>query len=197
MSNPALVLRGGPSGPTFEPSTPGFVLTVQADGKSVAPEAAGASGLTSFAGRTTPAAVPTAGDYDASEVTNDSAAPGASVGTALSLMASVPSFVPEDSDGNKTGAASLSLASHLARRITLTGNCTLTLTGLEAVRAQWVQIKVIQGGAGSFTLAIVGAKTPGGTGLTLSTAVGAVDIISVYWDGVATLYAQVVGLAFS
>ncbi len=27
--NPALKLRGGPSGPTFETSTPGFVLTVQ------------------------------------------------------------------------------------------------------------------------------------------------------------------------
>lgn len=36
--NPSLKLRGGPSGPTFEPSTPGYVLTVQEDGVSIAPE---------------------------------------------------------------------------------------------------------------------------------------------------------------
>lgn len=199
MSNPALVLRGGPSGPTFDPSTPGFVLTIQADGKSVAPEAAGAGGLVSFNGRTTPAAVPTAGDYDASDIPNDSAASGASVADALTLLAvtggPVPSFPAEDNAGNVTGAVNVSVASELSRRFTLTGNANVTVTGLVAGRSQWFQFKVIQGGAGSFTLQLVGAKTPGGVGLVLSTAVGAVDIISGYWDG-TTLYAQVAGLAF-
>src|SRR6478752_7150501 len=45
-----------------------------------------------------------------------------------------------------------------------------------------------------FTLA--GAKTPGGAGLTLSTPVGAQDIVSGYWDG-TTIYAQVAGRAFA
>jgi hypothetical protein len=36
--NPSIKLRGGPSGPNFSPSTPGHVLTIQADGESVKPE---------------------------------------------------------------------------------------------------------------------------------------------------------------
>jgi hypothetical protein len=109
-----------------------------------------------------------------------------------------PSFLPEFDAGNKTGAASVDVGSvdGCAQRFTLTGNTTLTINGKQASRSQWYQFKVIQGGAGSFTLAIVGAKTPGGLGLTLSTAVGAQDIVSVFYDG-TTLYAQVTGLAFA
>jgi hypothetical protein len=36
--NPALQLRMSASGPTFAPSTPGFALVIQPDGKSVAPQ---------------------------------------------------------------------------------------------------------------------------------------------------------------
>lgn len=107
-----------------------------------------------------------------------------------------PSFPAEDDAGNVTGAQNVSLAASLTRRLTLTGNATVTLTGLVAGRSQWFQLKVIQGGAGSFTLAIVGAKRPGGTALVLSTAVGAQDIVSGYWDG-TTIYASVAGLAFA
>ncbi len=39
--NPSIKLRGAPSGPTLAPSTPGYVLTVQADGLSVKPELGG------------------------------------------------------------------------------------------------------------------------------------------------------------
>ncbi len=42
MTNPAIKLRGGSSGPTLGPSTPGYVLTVQSDGASVKPESVGA-----------------------------------------------------------------------------------------------------------------------------------------------------------
>lgn len=41
--NPTIKLRGGASGPTLAPSTPGYVLTVQADGESVKPEPGGGS----------------------------------------------------------------------------------------------------------------------------------------------------------
>lgn len=109
-----------------------------------------------------------------------------------------PSFLPEFDAGNKTGAASVDVGSvnGCVQRFTLTGNTTLTINSKQAGRSQWYQFKVIQGGAGNFTLAIVGAKTPGAAGLTLSTAVGAEDLVSVFYDG-TTLYAQVVGLAFA
>lgn len=46
MSNPVILLRGAPSGPDLDPSTPGYVLTVQADGRSVRAEPAGGGGGT-------------------------------------------------------------------------------------------------------------------------------------------------------
>lgn len=86
--NPSLLLRGGASGPTFAPSTPGYVLVIQADGKTVKPMPAGGGGggLTSFNGRTAPAVIPTAGDYDDAEVTNTSNAPGASTKDAINAI---------------------------------------------------------------------------------------------------------------
>jgi hypothetical protein len=171
------------------------VLTVTADGKSVYWAPAGGGEVDSVFGRSG-VVVAVAGDYDASEITNDSAAPGANVNAALTALATTPSFPPPNNAGNITGAANLSLLSSLDRTLTLTGNAVVTLTNLIAGRAQWFQLKVIQGGAGSFTLSIVGARTPGGLGLTLSTAVGAQDLLSGYWDG-TNVYIQVAGLGFA
>lgn len=178
MANPSLVLRGGPSGPTFAPSTPGYVLTVQSDGKSVAP------------------APGSAGAIDLSEVVNDSLVPGLTGADAVNNIGVNPNYPAEHDNGNSGATKTIDFSSGLAQKLTLTANCTLTCTGLVASRTQWPQLKVVQGGAGSFTLTIVGAKTPGGLGVTLSTAVGAVDLVGLYWDG-ALLNAQVSGLAFS
>lgn len=118
-------------------------------------------------------------------------------GTIVIVSDPIPNYPAEFNAGNKTGAASLSLATSLAARFTLTGNTVLTLTGLVAGRAAWPQLKVIQGGAGSYTLAISTAKTPNnGAGLALSTGVGDVDIVSCYWDG-TNLYCSVAGLDFA
>ncbi len=85
--NASLDLRAGSSGPSFGPSTPGYVLTVDADGVHITPKPpSGGGGLTSFNGRTAPAVVPTAGDYTADEVVNTSDAPGDWVSDALSAI---------------------------------------------------------------------------------------------------------------
>ncbi len=88
MPNPGLELRAGSSGPSFEGSTPGYVLTVDADGVTIRPMPAGGGGggLVSFNGRTTPAAVPVAGDYTAAEVVNTSDVPGDWVEDALNAL---------------------------------------------------------------------------------------------------------------
>lgn len=177
MSNPVIQLHQGSSGPTIEPSTPGYVLTVQSDGRSVA-AAPGGTGV-----------------IDASEVVNDSSAPGMSVADALNILTTVPSFPPPHDNGNLTGAASVSVLSNLYQQFTLTGNVTLTVNDLISGRSQWGQFRAIQGAGGSHTLAIVGAKTPGSNGLTLSTAAGSRDLISWSWDG-TELDVIVGGLAF-
>lgn len=85
MANPSLDLRGGASGPSFEGSTPGHVLTVDANGKTVSPQLLPPAGpaLVSFNGRTTPAAMPEAGDYEAEQIPYAGNAPGADVEAAL------------------------------------------------------------------------------------------------------------------
>lgn len=86
--NPSLLLRQAASGATFGPSTPGYVLTVDADGVHIVPRPGGSGGgvLVSFNGRTTPAAVPETGDYDTSQILNTSDAPGGYLEDALNAI---------------------------------------------------------------------------------------------------------------
>jgi len=72
--------------------------------------------------------------------------------------------------------------------VTLAGNRTLAITGL--VLGDYGTIKIIQGGAGSNTLALPAGSKVGATGggvLTLSTAVGAYDIATFYYDELGVL----------
>src|SRR6187549_1298329 len=86
--NPSLLLRGSASGPTFGLSTPGYVLTVDADGVHITPKppAGGGGGLISFNGRVAPAAMPEIGDYHAGQILNGSDAPGPYVEDALNAI---------------------------------------------------------------------------------------------------------------
>ena len=92
MTDPAFTLRAGPSGPVVI-GTPGYVLTFNPDGRSVSgqPGGGGGGGVTSVFGRPGPAVVAQAGDYEASEVTNDSSVAGASVADALDTLGTAQS----------------------------------------------------------------------------------------------------------
>ncbi|HXJ69875.1 MAG TPA: hypothetical protein VNM39_13275 [Verrucomicrobiae bacterium] len=132
----------------------------------------------------------------ASAIANDSQAPGLSVADSLTDLVVEPSFAPEVNNGASGAAFLLNYATGPAQSLTLTANCTVAVGNLIAGRPQWLQLKVIQGGGGGFTMTITGAHTPGGAGLALSAAAGATDLVSLYWDG-AVLFATVGGLAFS
>lgn len=108
----------------------------------------------------------------------------------------LPSFAAVADNVNVGAVASVDFSKGPAQRLTLSANTTLTITGLPAGQPTWWQLKVVQDNTGGHSLAVAGAKTPGGTGLTLSTAGNSVDIVSGYWDG-TTNYASVAGLAFS
>jgi hypothetical protein len=66
--------------------------------------------------------------------------------------------------------------------VTLTASCTFTLSN--PVNGQTYLLKLIQGGAGSFTATWPGAVLwPGGTPPILTTTVGKRDMIALYFDG--------------
>ncbi len=82
----SIILRQAPSGPVVNPVAPGYVLTVNADGKSwSAKPGAGGGAVSSVFGRVG-AVVATAGDYAASKITNDSSVSGFTVKDALNTL---------------------------------------------------------------------------------------------------------------
>jgi hypothetical protein len=101
VTDPAFSLRAGQDGPLVE-GTPGHVLAFQVDG-TVAGIPVPSAPVTSVFSRTG-AVVPVAGDYAASEVSNDSSVTGADVAAALdALQAAIPA-VPVTSVFSRTGA---------------------------------------------------------------------------------------------
>jgi len=76
----------------------------------------------------------------------------------------------------------------------MTGNCTFTLSN-PVVGATYL-LKLTQDVTGTRTGTFPATvKTPGGTGITLSTGAGEVDVITLFWDG--TDYLTNTGLNYS
>lgn len=111
-------------------------------------------------------------------------------------VVSLPSLPGEQANTNVGAAASIDWSKGPAQSLLITQNCNVTSVSLPAGQSTWVQLKVVQGAGGGFVPTFVGAKTPGGVPLTFSAAPGAIDIVSLYWDGL-TLYATTAGLAFA
>ncbi len=109
----------------------------------------------------------------------------------------LPGSPPEFDNGNSgAGQVPVDWKKGGAQKITLTGNCTLQLyVGLTPGEPTWVQLKLQQDATGSRVPTFQAVLTPGGTGLTLSTAPGSTDLVSLYYDG-ALLFATLAGLAF-
>lgn len=92
----------------------------------------------------------------------------------------------EFDNGNETGTFALDWNAGQKQRATLTGSITtLNITALDITPgAASLTLKLIQGGAGSFVVTWPAAVLwAGGAAPTLSTAPGAVDIVTFYWDG--------------
>jgi len=119
---------------------------------------------------------------------------------AIVADADAPTFDPAPITTPPVGTSVLPVGENSSQTIQLNANAQLILTGLIPNRASWLQFLVIQGPAGPFTLTLlqgVGspARTPGGTGLSLSATAAAQDIVSAWWSG-TTLYALVAGKDF-
>ena len=78
--------------------------------------------------------------------------------------------------------------------VTLASNTTASISGSASGVGNFL-LRIIQDNTGSRGLLVSGAKYPGGTVPTWSTATGSIDILSLYWNGI-TPYCQA-GIGFA
>lgn len=89
----------------------------------------------------------------------------------------------EYSIGNSGATKTIDFVNGTSQSVTLTDNCVFTLAN--PINGQTYLVRVIQGGVGSFTANFGSVLWIGGTPPTLSTTVGAMDIITLYYNGVS------------
>ena len=92
-------------------------------------------------------------------------------------------FDAEYDNGDSGASKTISWKVGNKQKITMTANCTYTFTAPSGPCN--LILRIIQGGSGSYTVTWPATvKTPSGIAPTLSTAVGAIDIIGIYFDGI-------------
>lgn len=111
----------------------------------------------------------------------------------------IPALTTVFAAGNSGSALTLSLTNGGAQTVTLTANCTISLTGATSGRASSLDLVLTQDGTGSRTVIWPATvKWAGGAAPTLSTAVGAVDrILLISYNGGTTWYGDVRGKAYA
>ena len=102
-----------------------------------------------------------------------------------------------DTDTSNTGSVTLDFAANTNFVLTFTGNVTLANPSTEAVGQSGI-IVCIQDGTGSRTLSLgTDYETAGGSGITLSTAASAVDVIPYFVKASNSIQLGAVQKAFS
>ena len=102
-----------------------------------------------------------------------------------------------DTDTSNTGSVTLDFAANQNFVLTFTGNVTLDNPSTEAVGQSGI-IVCIQDGTGSRTLSLgTDYETAGGSGITLSTAASAVDVIPYFVKASGSIQLGAVQKAFS
>lgn len=91
-------------------------------------------------------------------------------------------FDAEFDNGDSGAADTISWKVGNKQKSTLTANCTYTFTAPSGPCN--LILRIIQGGSGSYTVTWpASVKAPGGIAPVLSTGVGSIDIIGIYYDG--------------
>jgi hypothetical protein len=126
------------------------------------------------------------------------ASSGAAAGLAWSDVALVAP--PVHAVGNSGTALTLSAssASGWIKTVTLTGNCTFTLTGATSGRATTLELVLTQDGTGSRTVTWPASVKWSGGAPALSTIAGSVDrIVLTTYNGGTTWYGDMVGKGYA
>jgi hypothetical protein len=94
-----------------------------------------------------------------------------------------PDGITAEYDAGNSGASkTIDFANGYAQKLTMTASCTLTMSTLTSGSTS--VIRLVQGGAGSYTMTWpASVKWNGGVVPTLSTAIGAIDLATFYCDG--------------
>lgn len=106
----------------------------------------------------------------------------AAAGTFTALVAKTAGITEYDA-GNSGTSKEIDFANGQNQKLTLTGSPTLTFAN--PVAGMVAKIRIVVGGTGSYTITWPTIKWVGGLAPTFSTAVGAIDIVSLYYTGSA------------
>lgn len=103
-----------------------------------------------------------------------------------------PIFYSTEYDAGNSGTSkTINFNNGINQKITMTGSCAFTLSNPQG--GMTVKLKLTQGGSGSYGATwTTPVKWAGGSAPTLSTAVGSIDIVSLYYDG-STWFGQFAG----
>jgi len=103
-------------------------------------------------------------------------------GVGITGLKGADSYSSEYDAGNSGSSLAIDWADGANQKVTLTASCTFTFNN--ATNGQTYLLKLIQGGSGSYTISLPGSVAwPANTPPTLSTAVGKIDIVTLYFDG--------------
>lgn len=134
-----------------------------------------------------------AGTVDGQVLTRDAAA---TAGVSWSSSAAPPVHAVGNSGSALTIDASA--AAGYVKTITLTANCTFTLTGAAAGRASTLELVLTQDATGSRTVTWPAAVKWEGSAPTLSTAAGSIDrVVLTSYNGGTTWLANLVGKGYT
>ena len=109
----------------------------------------------------------------------------------------LPSFAESETQQQIGASGVVDFSDCPAKNVTLTApTCSITFDGQTPGEITWCQLALTQDATGARTVTFPGTLTPGGIALTLSSAPGATDLVSLFFDG-SVWWAQIAGLAFS
>lgn len=97
-------------------------------------------------------------------------------------------IVPVVQSASAAGSTTINWSAKDVTKLTLTGNTAITNSG--AVDGQKMLLQLIQGGSGSYTVTFT-SETKFGTSftsITLSTAVGAIDMVGLVYSSATSKY---------
>jgi hypothetical protein len=196
LASPALT--GIPTTPTAAPLTGGVQVASQAYVDAAVTAGGGGSGITALSGdvsATGPGSV--SSTINSNVVTNAKAAQmaantikgnntGSTANASDLTVAQVLTLLKltgETDNGSSGASKTIDFSTAAGQLLTLTANCTLTFINMTAGVAY--ALRIVQGGAGSYTVTYpAGSIYPnGGVQPILSTAIGSRNLISIYYDG--------------
>lgn len=139
-------------------------------------------------------ALPSAGNLAGTEIVPITKGGSQTFGTTTQKIANIAAgFTTTTTVASSGTSQALAFPSNGSKAydITLTANCTITLSGGTAGQTQFITLFLRQGGAGGFTPTLPTVKWSGGIAPTPNTVLGKIDVYTFFTpDGGVTLFGK-------